>query len=251
MRIATFNICGWKSAIKKGLLRWVKQSEIDILAIQELRTEKIVKPLELAQNYNMFFNPSKFHGTAIITKGKPLKFTKHIGHARFDREGRFIQLEFEEFMFINAYMPHGGRDKRHLPYKLEAYQVLIKYLSNLLSKTEKPVILAGDFNVAHREVDLARPRENENNIMFTKEEREQIDKIIELGFVDSFRRFHQKNGYTWWLRAFNSKKRNIGWRIDYIFVSKHLERFLKNAFVPSLEISDHCPVVIEIKQKPK
>lgn len=162
------------------------------------------------------------------------------------REGRFLQLEFEEFLIINAYMPHGGRDKRNLPYKLEAYQALIKYLSSLLLKTKKPLILAGDFNVAHKEADLARPKENENNTMFTKEEREQIDKIIQLGFIDSFRKFHQKDGYTWWLRAFNSKKRNIGWRIDYVFVARQLEPFLKNAFVPNLEISDHCPAVIEI-----
>jgi len=246
MRIATFNICGWKSAIKKGLLKWIRESEIDILAVQELRTEKITKPL-LMEKYNFYFNPSKFHGTAIITEKEPIRINKQLGHKRFDREKRFLQLEFEEFVFINSYMPHGGRDKRHLSYKLEAYQVLIEHLNNLLSKARKPIILAGDFNVAHKEVDLARPKENETNIMFTKEEREQIDKIIQLGFIDSFRKFHQEEGYTWWLRAFDSKKRNIGWRIDYVFVSKELEPFLKNALVANLEISDHCPVIIEIK----
>lgn len=247
MRVATFNVCGWKSAVKKGLLKWIRESEIDILAVQELRTEKIVRPLELMEKYDFYFSPSKFQGTATITKKQPIRVGKELGRKRFDDEGRFQQLEFEEFVFINSYMPHGGRDKRHLPFKLEAYQAFIGYLADLLSKTGKSIILAGDFNVAHKEVDLARPKENEANIMFTKEEREQIDKIIQLGFTDSFRKFHQQDGYTWWLRAFDSKKRNIGWRIDYVFVSKELELFLKNALVPNLEISDHCPVVIEIK----
>jgi exodeoxyribonuclease-3 len=247
MRVATFNVSGWKSAIKNGLLRWIRELEIDVVAVQELRTEKIIKPLELMEKYKFYFNPSKFHGTSIITVKEPLRINKQLGYKRFDREGRFLQLEFEEFVFINSYMPHGGRDKSQLSYKLEAYKVLIKHLTGLLSEARKPIILAGDFNVAHKEVDLARSKENETNIMFTKEEREQIDKIIQLGFIDSFRKFHQKEGYTWWLRAFDSKKRNIGWRIDYVFVSKELERFLKNVFVSDLEISDHCPVVIEME----
>ncbi len=244
MRIATFNICGWKSAIRKGLIEWIKNSEIDILAIQELRTLNVIKPFQL-MNYFSVFNPSKFHGTAIISRNKPIKIIKKIGHRRFDDEGRFIQLEFDKFIFINLYMPHGRRDKTDLPYKIEIYNCLIEYLSKLL-QGKKPIILAGDFNIAHKEVDLANPKENENNTMFTQEERKQIDRIVKLGFVDTFRKFHQKNGYTWWLRAFNSKERNIGWRIDYIFVSRQLEPFLLNSFVPNLNISDHCPVITEI-----
>lgn len=243
MRIATFNVCGWKSAVNKGLLEWIKKSKINVLAIQELRTEKITKPL-IDENYRFYFNLSKFHGTALILKKQPIKVTKHGIHEKFDQEGRFLQVEFEDFLFINVYMPHGGREKQNLPYKLDVYESLIKYLSKL----KKPIILGGDFNIAHTEVDLARPKENETNTMFTMEEREQIDKILELGFVDAFRRFHSKNNYTWWLRAFNAKKRNIGWRIDYIFVSKELEPLLKDSFVPDLSISDHCPVVVELNR---
>jgi len=106
--------------------------------------------------------------------------------------------------------------------------------------------LAGDFNIAHKEVDLANPKENENNTMFTKEEREQISRILGLGFIDAFRKFHEKGGYTWWLRGFNAKERNIGWRIDYVFLSRQLEAYLKDASVPNLDISDHCPVVAEL-----
>jgi exodeoxyribonuclease-3 len=248
IKIATFNICGWKSAVKKGLLDWIQKEEIDIIAIQEIRSTRIAKPLEfLIRDYHFYFNPSKFHGTAIITKEKPAKISKEIGYRKFDEEGRFLQAEYERFFFINAYMPHGRRDKLLLPYKIEAFQALRSYLSNLLPKG-KPIILVGDFNIAHKEIDLARPKENENNIMFTKEERRQIDEIIELGFIDAYRKIHPKNGYTWWLRGFNARERNIGWRIDYVFVSKQLEPLIKNAFVPNLKISDHCPVVIELKK---
>lgn len=148
---------------------------------------------------------NKFQGTAIISKERPIKVLKEIGHERFDKEGRFIWADFEKFIFINAYLPHGGRDKKDLPYKLEVYDVLTEYLLNLILKNKK-IILAGDFNVAHKEVDLARPKENENNIMFTLKEREKIDKIIQSGFVDTFRRFHPKRSFTWWLRGFEARK---------------------------------------------
>lgn len=245
MRVATFNVCGWKSAVRKGLLEWIRESRIDILAIQELRTTKIMKPL-FDYGYHFYFNPSKFHGTALLTKEKPLKLSRKLGFDKFDKEGRFIHADFGDFIFINAYMPHGGRKKQNLPYKLKTYAALIE----LLRKIKKPTILAGDFNVAHTEVDLARPKENENNIMFTREERKQIDRIVQLGFVDALRKFHPKKSYTWWLRAFNSKERDIGWRIDYIFISKQFEPFLKDAFVPkAIEISDHCPVIVELELK--
>ena len=240
LKIATFNICGWKSAIRKGLLKWMIKEKIDVLGVQELRTKNITRPLNsLIKDYNFYFNLSKFHGTAIISKEEPLKITKKIGYERFDKEGRFMQAEYQNFLFINAYMPHGRRDKLFLPYKLEAYRILINYLSVLLSQSNKPIIFLGDFNIAHKESDLARPKENENNIMFTREE---------LGFIDAYRKVHSKNGYTWWLRGFNAKERNVGWRIDYIFVSKHFEPLIKNIFVPDLKISDHCSVVLEIEK---
>ena len=190
MRFSTFNICGWKSAIKNGLIKWIKRNDIDVLAIQELRTIRVVKPLGL-MNYFTFFNPSKFQGTALISKIKPMKLIKKIGYERFDEEGRFIQAEFENFIFINVYLPHGKRDKKELPYKLSAYDALIKHLSELLKRSEKPIIIGGDFNVAHKEIDLARPKENENNIMFTKEEREKITRLIKFLNSANFRHYVQ------------------------------------------------------------
>ena len=190
MRFSTFNICGWKSAIKNGLIKWIKRNDIDVLAIQELRTIRVVKPLGL-MNYFTFFNPSKFQGTALISKIKPMKLIKKIGYERFDEEGRFIQAEFENFIFINVYLPHGKRDKKELPYKLSAYDALIKHLSELLKRSEKSIIIGGDFNVAHKEIDLARPKENENNIMFTKEEREKITRLIKFLNSANFRHYVQ------------------------------------------------------------
>ena len=190
MRFSTFNICGWKSAIKNGLIKWIKRNDIDVLAIQELRTIRVVKPLGL-MNYFTFFNPSKFQGTALISKIKPMKLIKKIGYERFDEEGRFIQAEFENFIFINVYLPHGKRDKKELPYKLSAYDALIKHLSELLKRSEKSIIIGGDFNVAHKEIDLARPKENENNIMFTKEEREKITRLIKFLNSQNFRHYVQ------------------------------------------------------------
>ncbi|MEM2137310.1 MAG: exodeoxyribonuclease III [Candidatus Methanomethylicia archaeon] len=247
LKIATFNVCGWKSAIKRELLKWMENIELDILAIQEIKTRDIHIPLDyLVKKYNFHFNPSKFHGTAIITRLKPLNVSKKLGHKRFDDEGRFLKAEYDEFTFINVYMPHGKRDKADLPYKLEVYKILIEYLGRILSRNVKPIILVGDFNIAHKEVDLARPKENENNIMFTKEERIQIDEIIQLGFIDSYRRIHPRNGYTWWLRNLKAREMNFGWRIDYIFITKQLESYIRNAYVQKMDISDHSPLIIEI-----
>lgn len=248
MRIATFNVCGWKSAVQKGLLKWFASSSIDILAVQELRSTKISKPLELF-SYSCVFNPSKFQGTCVISRVKPLSKPKlSIGMERFDKEGRFIQLEYEEFTFINVYMPHGRRDKKDLPYKLEAYDRLVSYLSSLIERREKPIILVGDFNVAFTKDDLAFAEENENNVMFTPEERKQIGRIISLGFVDAYRKVHRgKGGYTWWPRAKGFKERDLGWRIDYVFLTPELEDSIAGISVDkSVEISDHCPLVVEL-----
>ncbi len=203
-------------------------------------------PLEfLLSGYELYINPARFHGTAILTKIHPLKVTKEIGHKKFDSEGRFIRLDFDNFILINTYMPHGGRFKERLEYKLKSYEFLLGYLNNAKNKK---IVICGDFNIAHKPIDLARPEQNVNNTMFTMEERKMIDRLLDLGFIDSFRKFNQSSGhYTWWLRGYEARERNVGWRIDYIFISKNLENKLKNAFILSeVEGSDHCPVGVEI-----
>ena len=249
IRIITWNVCGWRSILRKGFVQQMLRFSPDIMCLQEIRTQKIELPLQLALlDYNIFANYSTkrgFHGTAIITRLKPLSIVKSLGHERFDSEGRFIRLDFQYFTLINVYMPHGGRDKRDLKYKLEVYDILLRYLRNFRRNT----IIAGDFNIAHKPVDLARPEANRNNIMFTSNERKMLDRLVMLGFVDTFKLFNKHGGnYTWWPRAHNARKRNVGWRIDYIFVSENLRDHVKRALIlPEIMGSDHCPVLIDVE----
>jgi len=246
MKILSWNVCGFRSICKKGSFFELKNYKPDIICLQEIKSEKPSVPLDfLLSGYRSYTNPARFHGTMILTKLKPVRIIKQIGHHKLDSEGRFLRIDFSSFILINVYLPHGGRFKEKIDYKLEAYDLLLDYLEKIKGEN---IVLAGDFNVAHKPVDLARPKENINHTMFTSEEREKLDRLIKLGFVDTFRKFCKSSGYyTWWSRAYNAKELNIGWRIDYIFVSKNLEDKLENAFIlREIEGSDHCPVGIEI-----
>lgn len=249
IRILTWNVCGWRSILRKGFVQHVLKFSPDIICLQEIKTQKMETPLQLVLlGYNSFANYSTrrgLHGTAIITKLKPLSIVKSLGHRRFDSEGRFLRLDFEKITLINVYMPHGGRNKEDIEYKIETYTILLKYLKNV----NRDTIIAGNFNIAHKPIDLAKPEVNENNIMFTLAERKILDKLIKIGFIDAFRIFNKHSGnYTWWPRAYNARERNIGWRIDYIFVSRNLKANVKKALIlPEVTGSDHCPVFIEIK----
>ena len=250
MKIISWNVNGIRAAIKKGFLEWFQKTKADIVCLQEMRAELGQMPANLVKpdGYYAYFNIARkkgYSGVAIYTKEKPLKVKYKLGMRRFDREGRILNLEYQNFTLINIYLPHGGRQKENLGYKLEAYQYLLNYLKE---NKNKCIILTGDFNIAHQEIDLARPKQNYNNTMFTVEERRQIDKIISMNLVDTFRVFNKKSGnYTWWANFANARNRNLGWRIDYVFVSKKLIPNLKKAFIlPKVKCSDHCPVGIEI-----
>lgn len=251
MRIISWNVNGLRALYKKDE-HWLAKINADIVCLQEIKTQQEQQLSFVSINpsgYHSYFNPATrkgYSGTAIYTKERPLEIKQKIGLEKFDNEGRILQLEFPGFMLINLYLPHGGRDKSNLSYKLEVYQKLLNYLAKI--KNQK-IILVGDFNVAHKEIDLARPKQNKNNTMFTPEERKQIDKLIELGFADSFRIFHKEGrNYTWWPYFANTRQRNLGWRIDYVFVSKGLASKVKNAFILSEVMgSDHCPIGISIK----
>lgn len=252
MKIISWNINGLRAVLKRGALDWFEEEDFDILCLQETKGQ----PPQLQQlpfnlvkliNYYAYFHSAAkkgYSGVAVYTKIKPTKVENSLGIRRFDNEGRFLKLKFPEFILINLYLPHGGRGKENLDYKLVVYNFLLNYLA----KTKKQkVILIGDFNIAHKEIDLARPEQNKNNIMFTQEERKQIDRIIELGFTDTLRKFHKEGGcYTWWL--YQLREKDIGWRIDYAFTSKSLTPQLKKAFILSaIKGSDHCPIGIEIE----
>lgn len=231
-------------------MNWLNKAKADIVCLQEIKAspEQLDESLLNHSQYYSYFNAASkkgYSGVAVFTKERPLKVQYKLGFERFDSEGRIIRLDFQKFILVNPYLPHGGRQKENLGYKLMVYKKLFDYLAKLKNKN---VILIGDFNVAHHEIDLARPKQNQNNIMFTPAERKKIDNLLEQGFIDTFREFHKEGGnYTWWPYMANARERNLGWRIDYIFVSKNLDPKVKRAFILSkVKGSDHCPIGIEL-----
>jgi exodeoxyribonuclease-3 len=251
MKIISWNVNGLRSVVKRGVLEWISKESPDILCFQEIKMQESDIPFDLVylDDYNSDFNSSRKKGrggVAIYSKQKPASTNRMLGLERFDEEGRFLELKFPDFTLINVYLPHGGRDKHDLDYKLVVYHQLLLYLKE---KGNEDVILLGDFNIAHEESDLARPEGNRDNIMFSPAERFQIDRLIHLGFIDSFRMFNEKPGYySWWSYMRNARERNLGWRIDYVFISDDLAPRLKDAFILK-DISygsDHSPIGIEI-----
>jgi exodeoxyribonuclease-3 len=255
MKIVSWNVNGIRSAYNKGFQEWLDNYAPDILCLQEIKAQKDQFPEKLIANnlfespiYNIFVNSASkpgYSGVAVLSKKIPLKIEEKLGNSRFDSEGRMIKLDFPDFTLFNFYLPHGGRLKENLAYKLEVYDLIISYLKKF---SGQKIILAGDFNIAHQEIDLARPKDNINNTMYTREERNKIDKLLSLGFIDTFRIYNKNAGhYTWWRYGFDAKERNLGWRIDYFFASKEMGPKIKNAFIlDDVSRSDHCPVGIEI-----
>jgi exodeoxyribonuclease-3 len=251
MNVISWNVNGLRAVYKKNFLGWLAKTNAGIVCLQEIKAAIQQLPEELINppKYHGYFSQAAkkgYSGVAVFTKEKPLKVEYKIGIKRFDSEGRVLKLHYPSFILMNLYLPHGGRAKENLSYKLKVYQHLLTHLSKI---KQKKVLLIGDFNIAHKEIDLARPRQNQSNIMFTPEERKQIDKVIGLGFTDTFRKFHKEGGwYTWWPYFANAKERNLGWRIDYAFTALPLTSRVKNAFILK-EVamgSDHCPIGVEI-----
>jgi exodeoxyribonuclease-3 len=250
MKIVSWNVNGLRAASKKGFLDWLKNEDADIVCLQEVkaREEQLAEALLRPEGYCCFFNPAVkrgYSGVMVYSREKPKRVEKSLGHERFDSEGRILELTYPGFTLINLYLPHGGRDKSKLDYKLAVYDKLLRKLKR---KSKEKLILIGDFNIAHTKIDLARPKGNLKNIMFTPEEREMLDRIIDCGYIDSFRVFNQEGGhYSWWPYGLNARPRNIGWRIDYCFVSKPLTKKLRDGFIlPQVTGSDHCPIGIKI-----
>ncbi len=251
MKIISWNVNGLRAVYRRGFLGWLRKESPDILCLQEVKADQNQLPWDLTfvADYQFYLNSAQksgYSGVAVYSRIKPKKIEGKIGLGRFDQEGRVLILYFDQFILFNLYLPHGGRQKENLAYKLEAYSFLLKRISSF----SQPLILAGDFNVAHQEIDLVRPKENQNNIMFTPEEREQIDRLIDLGLIDSFRHLYpDKTGvYSWWPYGFDARERNLGWRIDYIFISGSLSSKLRAAFIQKeVDFSDHAPIGIEIK----
>jgi exodeoxyribonuclease-3 len=248
MKIISWNVNGVRSACKDDGLDKLKDLNPDIVCLQEIKAcQEQIEALNLFKGYKLHVNQADkkgYSGVAVYTKVAPKNVITKLGDKRFDKEGRLLYLEFDDFTLINVYLPHGGRQKENLGYKLEIYQKLFQFITS-----RKNLIIIGDFNIAHQDVDLARPNQNRDNIMFTVEERQQLDKLINLGFADTFRFFTKNSGhYTWWAYMANCRARNIGWRIDYAFVSDDLEKKVKKSvLLPDYLGSDHCPIMLDIE----
>ncbi|HKI79418.1 MAG TPA: exodeoxyribonuclease III [Ignavibacteriaceae bacterium] len=252
IRILSWNINGLRAVHKKGFLDWFKKDEPDILCLQETKSQEEQLPDEVrnVDGYHSYFSSAVkkgYSGVAIYTKEKPLSVKKGFGIERFDSEGRILIAEYKNFTLINIYYPNGKAREERLRYKMDFYDAFLEF-ANKLKKKGKNLIICGDVNTAHKEIDLARPKANEKVSGFLPEEREWMDKFFANGYLDTFRMFNQEpENYTWWDVISRARDRNVGWRIDYFFISESLKEKIKDAFIMSDVMgSDHCPIGIEI-----
>ena len=248
IKIISWNVNGLRAVFKKGFLDWFQREAPDILCLQEIKAQESQIPPELLNlaGYQSSFNPAVrpgYSGVAAFSRKKPLAVKKGFGVARFDSEGRVIEMEFQDFTLLNIYFPNGGMNEERLRFKLDFYKEALQYFL-LLKKAGKRLVICGDYNTAHKPIDLKNPKENENTSGFLPEERAWLDKLVACGFIDTFRFFNQNpDQYSWWDMRTRARERNAGWRIDYHFVSEDLRPCLKEAFIsPEVMGSDHCPV---------
>jgi len=254
MRIISYNINGIRAAIKKGFIDWLKTNPADIICLQEIKaanTDVDIKILEDLGFHHHWFSAQKkgYSGVAVFTKIKPDNVVIGTGHADSDFEGRVIQLQFGDVKLINAYFPSGTSGDHRQVFKYKWLDEFFDYLNELKKKNPK-IILCGDYNIAHKEIDIHDPKGNKNSTGFLPEERAWMDKFIGSGWIDSFRVFNNEpHCYSWWSQRFPSVRlNNKGWRIDYINVTDTLKNNLVDAAIlPNVLHSDHCPVYAEIK----
>ena len=250
MKLISWNVNGLRACVEKGFMDFFKEIDADIFCIQESKLQEGQIELDLPGYYQYWNYAEKkgYSGTAIYTKTEPLSVSYGIGIEEHDKEGRVITLEFEDFYMVTVYTPNSQRELTRLDYRMAWEDDFRAYLCGLAGK--KGVIVCGDMNVAHQEIDLKNPKTNRRNAGFTDEEREQFTKLLQAGFIDTFRYFYPEaeGCYSWWSYMRNARATNAGWRIDYFCVSKQLEDRLKGAKIHSQVFgSDHCPVELELK----
>lgn len=249
MKLISWNVNGLRAVWNKGFENIFKELAADIFCIQETKMQEGQLDISF-EGYEQIFNSAEkkgYSGTAIFTRVSPISMSKGIGIDIYDTEGRVITLEFEKFYLVNCYTPNAQRELTRLEYRMNWEDAFRKYLKDLDSK--KPVILCGDLNVAHNEIDLKNPKTNRGNAGFTDEEREKFTKLLESGFVDSFRYLYpdKTDSYSWWSYMGRAREKNIGWRIDYFVVSNKLKDKIQEAKIHSnIAGSDHCPVELDI-----
>lgn len=249
MKLISWNVNGLRACLQKGFMDFFNEIDADIFCLQETKLQEGQHDLEL-KGYHQYWNYAEkkgYSGTALFTKEEPLQVSYGINVEKHDKEGRVITAEFKDFYVVTVYTPNSQRELARLSYRMEWEADFLKYIKEL--EKNKPVIFCGDLNVAHKEIDLKNPKTNHKNAGFTDEERECFSKVLESGYVDSFRHFYPdlEGAYSWWSYMFQARAKNAGWRIDYFVVSEKLKARLANAKIHS-EImgSDHCPVELMI-----
>jgi exodeoxyribonuclease-3 len=252
MRIISWNVNGVRAALRKGLLDFMEGSEADVICLQETKAHPgDVQHVKWPGGFEVFWNSAEkkgYSGTAVFTRVKPKNVWNGIGAAVHDTEGRVLAVEFKDFWLANVYQPNSQRGLTRLDYRVKRWDPAFRrYLKKLQSKG-KPVVFCGDLNVAHTEIDLANPKTNRRNAGFTDEERTSFGRLLNGGFVDTFREFEKGPGhYSWWSQMGDCRARNVGWRVDYFVAAHRLKPALKRAWIsPAVMGSDHCPVGLEI-----
>ena len=249
MKLISWNVNGLRACVDKGFLDFFKEADADVFCLQETKLQEGQIELDLP-GYFQYWNYAEkkgYSGTALFTKREPLQVAYGIGVEEHDKEGRVITAEFEEYYVVTVYTPNSQRELTRLTYRMEWEEAFLAYVKKLEEK--KPVIFCGDLNVAHKEIDLKNPKTNHKNAGFTDEERACFDRIVENGFIDTYRYFYpdKEGAYSWWSYMFQARAKNAGWRIDYFVVSASLQDKLTGADIHAQILgSDHCPVELTI-----
>ncbi len=252
LKLISWNVNGIRAVYKKGFEKFLKTHAPDILCLQETKAHESQLGFDQRPtDYHGFFNEAErkgYSGVVTFSKDKPKSVNYQFAQGKYFDEGRVLVSEYEDFLLYNVYFPNGKRSPERLKYKMDFYEDFYKHIKEQL-KNQKNIIVCGDVNTAHREIDLARPKENEKISGFLPKERAWIDKFLRLGFYDSFRLFNEKpDNYSWWSMRTRARERNVGWRIDYFFVSEALKNRVKKAEILSNVLgSDHAPITLELK----
>lgn len=250
MKLISWNVNGLRACMNKGFMDFFTQENADIFCIQESKMSPDQADFKF-EGYKQYWNSAEkkgYSGVAVFSKAEPLNVEYDMGIEHHDKEGRIIRAEYKDFFLVNVYTPNSKRELERLEYRMQWEDDFRKFLKNLEKK--KPIILCGDLNVAHKEIDLKNPKTNRRNAGFTDEERNKFTELLEAGFIDTFRYFYPdlEGAYSWWSYMGKARENNTGWRIDYFVCSKILENKLKGAKIyPEITGSDHCPVGLEIQ----
>ena len=252
LKLYSWNVNGIRASIKKVIVEWINKEQPDIFCTQETKAQfhQLPESIINVSGYTSYWNSAEkpgYSGVSIHTRSKPENHENGMGAEEFDHEGRTLMMKFQNFTLYNVYFPNGQSKEERLKYKLEFYDEFLKIILKKKEDGEK-IVICGDFNTAHHEIDLARPKENINNSGFLPIEREWLDQLVDSGFIDCYREFNQESGnYTFWDTKTRARDRNIGWRIDYFFIDEQLKSNLISAEIMNGVFgSDHCPIAIEL-----